>query len=159
MSNDATNSPTAEPWPNGLAPTQAPVSAYNEFVVPAGPEQVWQRLIHATAWPQWYANSKRVVLDGGGTELGAGTVFHWTTFGVRATCQVVVFKPGLELAWAGRAVASTGYHRWLLQPLADGRTRVVTEETQRGLVPSLGARWLRRGLLHWHQRWLEGIAP
>ena len=40
----------------------------------------------------------------------------------------------------------------------EGGTRVVTEETQHGWVPFLGRWYLRRGLLKWHQRWLEGLA-
>jgi hypothetical protein len=34
---------------------------------------------------------------------------------------------------------------------------VITEETQQGFVASVGRWMLRRGLLRWHQRWLEGL--
>ncbi|GAA3334817.1 polyketide cyclase [Amorphoplanes nipponensis] len=146
-------------WPAGLDPREVPVGAYNELTVPATAEQVWHRLVDARAWPQWYANARHVVLDGGAVLLGPGTRFRWTTFGVRVTCRVEVCLPFRELAWSGQVLGSRGYHRWLLEPLPDGRTRVVTEEAQRGLLPTVARARLRRGLRHWHQRWLEGLVP
>ncbi len=50
-----------------------------------------------------------------------------------------------------------GCHLWVLEPIDSG-CRLVTEEVQRGLLPSIGRVYLRHGLHTWHDRWLAGIA-
>ncbi|MEV0001527.1 SRPBCC family protein [Micromonospora sp. NPDC050980] len=144
-------------WPAGLEPHRASVSVRNEARVALAPEAVWERLVDATAWPSWYANAQRVVLDGQ-ARLGPGVRFRWTTLHVRVTCVVDRWEPHRVLGWTGHALGSSGHHRWILTAVPGG-TRVVTEETQTGLLPRLSSRWLSRSLRHWHQRWIEGIAP
>ncbi|MCI4066764.1 SRPBCC family protein [Micromonospora sp. R77] len=148
---------TAPGWPRGLEPERTPVHVRNEAWVPLPPEAVWARLVDAVAWPSWYANAHRVVVVDAAA-LGPGVRFRWTTLHVRVSCVVDRWEPGRLLGWTGRALGSSGHHRWVLTPL-DGGTRVVTEETQAGPVPRLAGRWLTRSLLRWHQRWLDGIAP
>ncbi|MFI2710606.1 SRPBCC family protein [Micromonospora sp. NPDC018662] len=128
----------------------------NEAFVPLAPEAVWSRLVDATAWPSWYPNARRVVLTGAPV-LGPGVGFRWTTLHVRVRCVVDRWEPYRLLGWTGRAVGSSGHHRWLLTPRPGG-TLVVTEETQTGVLPHLAGRVLTRSLLRWHQRWLDGIA-
>jgi hypothetical protein len=43
---------------------------------------VFSRIVDATSWPKWYANSSNVGLFGGQTQLGVATRFLWTTFGL-----------------------------------------------------------------------------
>ncbi|MFC0002726.1 SRPBCC family protein [Micromonospora siamensis] len=148
---------TAPDWPAGLTPDRAPVHTRNELLVPLPPARVWQRLVAAPAWPDWYAGARDVALPAGRGELGPGVVFDWTTLGVRVRCRVDLWRPYAALGWSGRALGSTGHHRWLLTAEGDG-TRVVTEEVQAGPVPAVGRWWLRRSLLGWHQRWLAGLA-
>jgi hypothetical protein len=45
-------------------------------------ERVWQRIIEATKWPEWYPNSKDVRILDGSSRLAAGSVFRWKTFGL-----------------------------------------------------------------------------
>jgi hypothetical protein len=144
-------------WPPGMEPEIAPVYTRNELEMEAPPVAVWRWLVRATAWPDWYANSRNVVIDGGGTDLAPGARFHWTTFHVRVHTVVEEFVPEERLAWSGKGLGARGYHGWVIEPRTTG-CRVVTEETQHGLVPSLGRLYLRRGLLREHQRWLEGLA-
>ncbi|MFI6130672.1 SRPBCC family protein [Micromonospora sp. NPDC051141] len=147
---------TASGWPPGREPARCPVHTRNEAFVPLPPQAVWQRLVDATAWPSWYPNARRVVVTGAPV-LGPGVEFRWTTLRVRVRCVVDRWEPYRLLGWTGRAVGSSGHHRWVLTP-APGGTRVVTEETQTGLLPHLAAPVLTRSLLRWHQRWLDGIA-
>jgi hypothetical protein len=58
---------------------------------------------------------------------------------------------------SGRGGGGCAHHGWVIEPV-NGGCLVVTEETQQGFVPSLGRFFLRRALLKWHQRWLEGLA-
>jgi hypothetical protein len=65
-------------------------------------------------------------------------------------------RGGTTASWSGRGLGST-FHGWVIEP-RDGGCAVVTEETQQGFVASAGRMFLRRGLLKWHPRWLEGLA-
>jgi hypothetical protein len=76
---------------------------------------------------------------------------------VRVETTVTECMAPERLAWRGKTFGGTGYHGWVIQRTAGG-CRVITEETQRGIVPSLGRWFLRRGLLRQHQKWLEGLA-
>lgn len=151
-------------WPAGLDPATSPVYARNTLDVPADPAWVWARLVDAQSWPDWYANARRVrlreraALDGAGRAvLGPGTVFTWVTFGVPVRCEITEWEPHRLLGWSGTGPGARGHHRWELTGLVGGGTRAVTEEVQAGPVPTVAAPVLRRGLLHWHQRWLAGL--
>lgn len=61
------------------------------------------------------------------------------------------------LAWSGARFGSSGYHSWILKPIND-KCLVITEETQQGIIPGIFRLFLRRGLHHYHQLWLEGLA-
>jgi hypothetical protein len=95
--------------------------------------------------------------SGEGPDLALGTRFSWTTLGVRVHTVVEECEPPYRLAWRGGGAGSTGYHGWVIEPRASG-CLIVTEESQRGLVSSLGRVFLRRALLHVHQQWLAGLA-
>ena len=114
-------------WPDGLRPTDADLFAHNEIVIDAPPEQIWQHLIAATAWPRWYSNSAEVVVNDPSEVLAAGVSFDWTTFGLRVSSMVAEFVPCARLAWHGQAEGLRAYHIWLLVPGED-TTYVVMEE-------------------------------
>lgn len=145
------------PWPEGHRPAQCPVSSYNELLIAAPVERVWAWLVHAKRWPEFYANARRVELDGGGEQLTAGMTFRWTTFNLRVSTAVREFEPGRRLAWYGAGYGSAGYHSWTLEPRGE-QCFLITEETQRGLLPSLMRLYLRGALHRQHQAWLEGLA-
>ena len=145
-------------WPEGLHPDETPVYTRNEIQIPADPEHVWAWLIRAELWPTWYANCRNVkFLSGTAPDLAAGTVFAWTTFGVRVKTTIREFAPPARLAWTGEAPGGRAYHGWLIEKTGEA-CRVVTEETQRGVIPSLGRYFLKRRLEREHQKWLEGLA-
>jgi len=144
-------------FPDGAGRDESPVHAINQLLIPAPPERIWPWLIRASRWPEWYANARGVVIDGGGLDLSPGVQFHWTTLGVRVHTTVEEFVPGRRLAWSGRGLGATAYHGFVLTPV-EGGTLVTTEETQRGLIASLARIHLRSALRKWHQRWLEGLA-
>jgi hypothetical protein len=145
-------------WPDDLRPEGAPVYARNELAIAAPAEAVWAHLVAAESWPSFYANAKDVTIAGdAGPDLALGTVFRWKTFGVRVETRVEVCEPCTALAWRGDQRIGRGFHTWLLAPTPTGCV-VVTEEVQRGIVPSAARWYLRRGLRRWHQKWLEGLA-
>jgi hypothetical protein len=144
-------------FPAGKRPEESPIFTHNELFIAASAERIWAPLVRAARWPDFYANAKNIEIEGGSPDLAPGTKFHWTTFGVRVHTVIDEFVPGRRLAWSGRALGSTAFHGWVITPV-EGGCLVVTVETQQGFVPSLGRLFLRRGLLDWHQRWLEGLA-
>ena len=145
-------------WPDRYSPQNSPVHVVNELTMAAPAEAVWKGLIRAADWSSYYANASKVAIEGGGPDLAAGVRFTWKTFGVDLKSQVQEFEPNTRIAWLATAPLLEAYHAWLIEPLPGGGCRVITEETQHGLVARAG-RWLYPGRMErWHQRWLEGLA-
>ena len=119
---------------------------------------MWAWLIRATAWPTWYPNSSDVrLLEQSHRDLRLGTAFTWKTFGVPLRSTVQEFIPNERLAWDARAPGIEAYHAWLLVPEASG-TRVITEETQYGLLARLQRIFLPGRMRRGHQLWLEKLS-
>jgi hypothetical protein len=114
-------------WPDGLRPTEADLFAHNEIVIDATPERIWQRLIAATDWPNWYINASNVVVNDPSELLADGVTFDWTTFGLEISSTVVEFVQSARLGWYGRGKGLQAYHSWLLVAREHG-TYVVMEE-------------------------------
>ncbi|THD59409.1 SRPBCC domain-containing protein [Phenylobacterium sp.] len=144
-------------WPDRYAPALAPIHVVNDLAMAAPPEAVWAVLIRAADWPGFYANASKVVVEGGGPDLGAGARFSWKTFGVDLKTQVLEFEPPHRIAWLAMGTGVEAYHAWLIQP-APGGSHVVTEETQYGVAARAGRLLFPDRMERWHQRWLEGLA-
>ena len=143
-------------WPPGFAPDQSSVFAHNEIAIAAPPERVWRWLVRAARWPDWYTNSSNVTfLSAGSPDLAPGLRFRWKTFRSTITSRVLVFEPPRELGWDAHGLL-TAYHGWLIEPDRAG-CRVITEETQNGIVPTLGWWYLRPMLERGHQNWIESL--
>jgi hypothetical protein len=148
------------PWPPEFDPgrrgTKVKVFAHNEVLVPRPPQETFDALVHAAAWPSYYPNARKVRLPDGKERLEAQMLFTWTTFGTTQKSTVREFEPGKALAWLAQSPGTDAYHRWILEPV-DGATRLITEETQTGLVAALD-RWIMNPGLHAaHQLWLERL--
>jgi uncharacterized protein YndB with AHSA1/START domain len=148
---------TAIDWPAKMTPRECPVYVRNEITVAAPPAEVWQRLVRAQQWPDWFSRAKKVRMLEGGPDLAVGARVRWHMLGADIAVTVRRAEATRRLDWEGGAAGVHAYHAWLLEPVAGG-TRIVTEETERGPLPSL-LRWYLRGALHRaHQEWLESLA-
>jgi uncharacterized protein YndB with AHSA1/START domain len=145
-------------WPAEMTPRDCPVYVRNEITVDAPPAAVWRWLVAAERWPEWFGRASDVRVLEGGPALDVGARVRWRMLGANIAVTVRRAEPGRRLDWEGGAGGVHAYHAWVLQPLSDGRTRVITEETERGPVPSLLRWYLRRALHRAHQDWLEGLA-
>ena len=116
-------------WPNGFDPETADLFAHNELLIRASCETVWNHIVDAGRWPQWYPNSKDVSLLDGAKTLGPNVRWRWTTFGLSIESQVHEDVPDSRLGWYGYPPGAKPafYHTWLLQPRADS-CLVVMEE-------------------------------
>ena len=146
-------------WPDQFSPAKAQVFVHNEIIVPAPPERIWAWLLRAQLWPEWYANSAHIhFLSHTGPDLRDRSRFRWKTFGVRITSKVLEFEPNRKLAWDAQGVGIHAYHAWLLTPVSDGSTHVLTEETQTGWLARLSATLMPNRMYQQHQMWLESLA-
>jgi uncharacterized protein YndB with AHSA1/START domain len=145
-------------WPAGFEPEKAELFAHNEIHIDAPCERVWQHLVEARAWPQWYPNAKDVQLKGGAGTLQPEGAFQWTTFGFGVESLVDQFVPHSRLAWYGAPVGArpSFYHQWLLVPQGSG-CHVVTDEA--GIGPdAANLRQTDEGLMHrGHALWLATL--
>jgi predicted acylesterase/phospholipase RssA len=145
-------------WPTDEDPTIADVFAHNERIVPAPPERVWDLLVAAQGWSEFYANAQFIELaDRRQHSLRRGSVFRWVTFGLPIVSVVDLAQRPTRLGWRWWGTGASGYHVWLLEPHERG-TRIVTEETQRGTLPLLLRSILRRLLPLGHNYWLRNLA-
>jgi hypothetical protein len=145
-------------WPHGEQPAGAQVFAHNERIVPAPPEWVWNPLVAAQEWSEFYANAEFVrLINPRQHRLQRGSVFRWVTFGFPITCEVDICHRPIRIGWRWWRRGAHGYHIWLLQPHERG-TRIVTEETQRGVLPGLMRPIMRRLLWLGHSYWLRQLA-
>lgn len=142
-------------WPADLDPRASAIHVRNELETDLAPEQIWPWLVRPRRWPELYDNASDIRTPT--PELALGTRFSWRTLGVSVTTEVEVLVPYEQLAWRGTGLlGAKGYHAWVLERRESG-TRFITEETQRGIIPSLMHARLRRNLHAAHQRWLEGL--
>jgi uncharacterized protein YndB with AHSA1/START domain len=145
-------------WPDEYRPETAAFHAVNELQIPAEPEVVWAWLVRPDLWPSYYGNARMIKhLGGPWPRLELGSRFRWLTFGALITSEVVEYEPGRLLAWDAKSMAGSGQHGWLLQGQAGG-TFVRTEETQKGLGMQIVKPVLKPMMVHFHQRWLEGLS-
>lgn len=143
-------------WPEKHDPKVAAVHVRNELEMPVPPEAIWPWLVRAELWPTWYQNSENVVIEGGGPDLKLGSKFRWKTFGVTLGSKVDEFVPLERIAWSARSMGVDAYHAWLIERKPSG-SRVLTEETQNGLLASLSNTVRPQNMSKQHQVWLEGL--
>jgi uncharacterized protein YndB with AHSA1/START domain len=143
-------------WPDGFDPATADLFAHNETHVYASCERVWSYIVDAEKWPRWYPNAADVhLVDGGMGQLAEGSVFRWTTFGLKIESRIHEFVPRSRIGWYGYAPGSAPafYHTWYLTP-ADGGCHVIMEEVGKG-ADAAGLRRKDEGLMHHgHDVWL-----
>ena len=146
-------------WPPGHDPRGSDLHCVNELTMDAPPEAVWEVLVRADRWRSIYPNALRVRhVSGPWPELASGTRWRWVTFGVPVETEIVLCERPSRLTWVGEGLGATGAHRWMLEETDDGRTRVLTDETQRGLAVKALRPVMLPAMRRLHQRWLEGIA-
>jgi uncharacterized protein YndB with AHSA1/START domain len=148
-------------WPAGFDPAKADLFSHNELLIGAPCERVWQHIVDATKWPEWYPNSKDVRIVKG-TQLAQGTVFRWTTFGLPLESKINEFVPYTRIGWYGYAPGTTPsatnsfYHTWFLTPAGDA-CRVITDEVGMG-KDAAHLRETDESLMHrGHDLWLATL--
>ena len=145
-------------WPDGFNPETADLFSHNEAVIHSSCERVWDNIVDATKWPQWYPNSQDVRIVGDSPVLTRDTVFHWTTFGLKLESRIHEFVPYTRIGWYGNAPGTppSFYHTWYLTP-AGNSCRVVMDEVGNG-TDAAHLRETDESLMHrGHDLWLATL--
>ncbi len=144
-------------WPTGYLPEDATFVVHNEIHIAAPPAAIWEVLVNAEAWPEWYDGASALQMrkpDSG--PLGPGAEFEWRTMGFRFVSVIHEFEPPYRLGWESRRRGLKGYHAWLIVPTTAG-SKVVTAETQYGLLANLQKIFQPRKLHGLHDDWLSQL--
>lgn len=143
-------------WPTAYDPDEAVFFVHNRIDIDAPPEVVWEVLIQAETWPDWYVGAADVAVQDGSGVLSDGAVFTWTTMGLDFTSTATEFTPPHRLSWESEKDVIQGLHGWLLIPTATGCT-LVTDESQKGSLAKLEKVFQPRKLRRLHDVWLAEI--
>ena len=96
------------------------------------------------------------MIEGGASDLEAGSRFRWKTFGVTLNSRVEEFSPVQRLAWSSRGTGVDSYHVFFIEQRPRG-CHVLNEETENGWLASLSNALRPKNLSEKHQLWLEGL--
>jgi uncharacterized protein YndB with AHSA1/START domain len=144
-------------WPAEYEPAKTNFFVHNEIEVNAPPEYVWDLLMRAEEWPDWYEGAKNVRLRAAqDSVLRADSVFSWQTMGLKFESTIRELEPPYRLSWESRKRSIQGYHTWLIVPTERG-CRVITEESQRGWLTFFEKTFQPRKLHRLHDVWLSEI--
>lgn len=156
-------------WPTQYLPGTTDNFVSNE-VIASGITltAVWANLIDTSKWESYYDNAANIDLDDQtDTKLHFAEHFHFDTFGFPIDAQVMELVAPTDgqvtrLAWHGwrngdAATQFDVYHAFVIEQLADGRVRLLTQESQIGQPAAELAQQSPNPMLNGHQAWLDGL--
>jgi hypothetical protein len=161
-------------WPTGLSLQTSEMFAHNEIEINASCATVWNRIVQAQLWPQWFRSSGKVKIKGDSQMLQKNTKFTWSGFDLPlenrfesfpppTDSKVIEYIPDSRIGWVNYATSTVYgpvcdcYHNWFLTPDGAKRCHVIFEEVATGLAAQ-HARGNYVEILHLsHQRWLKAL--
>jgi len=138
------------PTPRATRESLLQLSLHTEVVIHASPERIWRTLTDFASYREW---NKSIPQAAGEARAGAwlDVVIQWP--GLKSSpyrLEVLDARPNAELRWLGRfgrPGLMDGDHRFLLEPLKDGKTRVIQAERFSGWLVPFFAPWLKKNVL------------
>ncbi|MEM1165409.1 MAG: SRPBCC domain-containing protein [Planctomycetota bacterium] len=150
-------SPTEINWPAQYQPADATFYIRNEIDIAAPPQVIWDVIVEAETWPEWYEGAFDVeVLTSDDGTLGRGGKFSWRTMGLDFISVIHEWEPPHRLGWESRRGDIKGYHAWLVVETENG-SRVITDESQFGFLANMQQLFLPNKLRELHDVWLIAI--
>ena len=144
-------------WPPEYSPLKSKFYVYNQIVVDAPPNKVWEVLVNALRWESWYKGAKNIlILNQTDSLLKANAVFRWETMGLKFESTVKEFEKGRLLAWESKKKSIKGYHVWLMVPTQNG-CKVITAESQTGWLTFFEKTFQGKKLWKLHNDWLKEL--
>jgi uncharacterized protein YndB with AHSA1/START domain len=139
-------------WPDDYQPADADFYIHNKIQINADPEVVWDLLIKAEDWPNWYEGMSEVEISKS-REIEANSKLKFSTMGQRFEGSIREFEPFSRLAWETQNKNLGAYHAWLLIPNENG-CLLITDEVQKGKLAKLQKLFLPNKLQNLHDTWL-----
>ena len=145
-------------WPDNYRPENASFFVHNEIEINAKPQVVWDILVKAEDWPNWYEGATDVkILNDNSAQLECNTVFSWKTMGQNfESTTIKEFKPPYRLSWEATKNNIKGYHAWLIIQTDNG-CKVITSEAQHGFLTLMQKAFIPNKLEKLHDIWLKEL--
>ena len=144
-------------WPADYLPEDADFYIHNKIQINASPEVVWDLLVNAEDWPNWYEGMSNVaILNSDNPQLQATSEVRFTTMNRDFNGFIREFEPYERLAWETKNEKLAAYHAWLIIPNAQG-CLLVTDEVQKGKLANMQKLFLPNKLKNLHDVWLVGF--
>ena len=143
-------------WPETYDPANSKFFVHNEIEINAPPEIVWEILINAEDWPNWYKGTSKVKVNTDNKLIQENSSFHWKTMGIDFESTIEEFVPYRRLSWESKLKKIQGYHAWLIIPTGDG-CKVITEEAQNGWLTFFEKLFMPKKLHRLHEIWLNEL--
>ncbi len=146
-------------WPASYEPKNRKVHVHNAIVIDARREVVWEWLVRAECWPDWYSNSKNVVIIDSiePHKLTSKCKFRWTTFGINLQSFVDQYAKEKVIAWEAVGFLVHAYHAWELEEIDETHCLVITEERQYGIGAWIFHWVFPRRMWQKHHLWLTQL--
>ena len=144
-------------WPEAYTPEDSKFFVHNEIDIKASPETVWNILIHAAEWEDYYDGASNLVLiDNHTGKLDEGSVFTWRPWGLISKVPLKKFEAPYRLSWESNRKSIQGYHAWLIITTETG-PRLITSEAQHGFMTLPQKMFVPNKLKGLHDEWLAQI--
>jgi uncharacterized protein YndB with AHSA1/START domain len=141
-------------WPAEFDPKISDFYVHNEIEIYASPEIVWDLLINAKDWPEWYDGIQSIRFeDETQSALSPNTKVFWNSMGQSLNNEIMDFEPYQALSWQFKEKKIQGIHAWVIVPTATG-CKVITDESQTGSLAKLQKIFLPNKLRKQHDKWL-----
>jgi hypothetical protein len=144
-------------WLSGYEPERAMHRAQTRLEITAPARAAWHQLVAVKSWPDRFKMSKDVILPDGKVRQEDGMSFEWAIQGVRFKSTIYQFEPFRRLCRRSSNPLISTCHIWALEE-RNGSTMVITDETQRGLLPTLLGFLVRPKLRKGQEVWLDSLA-
>lgn len=156
-------------WPTQYLPGTTDNFVSNEVISnQVTLDAVWANLVDTGKWESYYDNAANIVPDDqNDTMLHFGEHFRFDTFGFPIDAQVMELVAPTDhqvarLAWHGWQNGDVDtqfdvYHAFVIEQLAYGRVRLLTQESQIGKPAIELAQQQPNPMLNGHQAWLDGL--
>lgn len=144
-------------WPESHSLSNAEFYIHNKIEIEAPPEIVWNILVEAEAWPDWYEGMQEVEVIGSDSGLiTASDSMRFITMKRQFSARVTEYLPFERLSWETLHPKMSALHTWLIIPTDKG-CLVVTDESQTGQLARLQKAFLPNKLKNFHDLWLQGL--
>lgn len=141
-------------WPEKFNPVKSNFYVHNEIEINASKEVVWQLLVQAKNWRNWYDGIQNIKFEDSTQQiLNKDTRVFWNSMGQSLNNTVSEYVINERLAWSFFEPKIQGHHAWLIIPTQKG-CMVITDESQTGTLAKLQKVFLPNKLLKQHNNWL-----